>query len=210
MKKIIIAAGIVIILIVVGILLVGKEIPNESGERIRIDLPPQEPVTKEWLAFRQYVIDNNLVSEKYFDEHYRYLGLKIKRAMDNRKYTNYSSINYSFNIRDQEGKIQRVEFETAMRNGQIVPPLFMGFPTKEIETIISKSKALASAKQSGVCDSINDESDISLIWKGKVETEEGIKYKFGYAWDWQGDNGRCFIDAETGEVEYEDYMYLMN
>ena len=166
-----------------------------------------EEVPEEWNVIRQYAIDNDKVSAEYFDEHYKYLRKETREVTGSGPHT---YVIYQFNIVDTEGQTQSVEFEKALKGLEIVPPFFRGFPTKELGVVISKSEALEFAKQSGVCDSITDESDIHLFWKGKAETTEGTKYEFGFAWDWRGDDGRCFIDAETGAVEYEVYMQLLN
>src|SRR3989344_3731317 len=208
MKKLIIFVGIILVILTLAGTygFIHYKIGFNDEEKIRMEPPfyrtcQLDPIptssnatSSEWKTIKSYVIGNNLVSEIYFDQHYTYLRTEVKQVMNYGKYVDYTYVVYTFNIRDSNCEIQSVEFKKAVNKVQVVPPL-EGFPPKEVQFIISKSKALELVKQSGVCDSMitnkSDirllKSDISLIWKGKAETSEGIKYLFGYAWDWRGE-----------------------
>jgi len=57
-------------------------------------------------------------------------------------------------------------------------------------------------------DTKNYENKISLLWIGPTQTRDGIKYEYGYSWVIRGKNGTCDIDAETGNTEYTEFVYL--
>ena len=165
-------------------------------------------VREEYKKAKDHAIKNGM-SQEYFDNHYNFLYAENKSIRGKENLYIY----YTYTIKDEDNKEHSVNLSVFSQDEKLYLESSRGFVGKEIENIISKKKAIEYLENSTECkkdtyDTKNYENKISLLWIGPTQTRDGIKYEYGYSWVIRGKNGTCDIDAETGNTEYTEFVYL--
>lgn len=211
-KKIFLITLVLLSLVITGILVFSK-LENKSQLENR---PPEKIVSyseEDWTKFKRHVLEGKLISERYFNEHYRYSHSEIlfwKTPYPERT----NSIFFTFNIADTTGATQTARLYTP--DDFTTFPFGEGFPDKELDRIIPKKQALAFAAKNKDCaefvdfNSPNPEASTELKWIGYYDlVDHSGQFEFGYAWEIEGDGGYCIIDVENGFVTSSPYIYAL-
>lgn len=203
--------------VLIGILVltgVGCARHQRVWEVVTTDQPP-----KEWEILKRQAAQKRTISEEYIDQHFSYVRLEELKTTEELDYK-VTRVHFVFKIKDSEGKEHPVQHvETFINSALESRSMLRGFPSKELRTIIPQHQALALAKQSAECNAkfpnwANSIDTVELIWTPKREGGGKDVRPEGYAWSFSSvkaekyASGKCLVDADDGDVSYEQTMEL--
>lgn len=185
---------------------------------------------EKWAIIKNYVTANYPISEKYFDEHFKFKSLGdewvIRGEYDYQKkefkplITGVQDVNYTFSIPDQYGNIQAFDrftritllSDNTVMDTKNIPEKYKNTPAEKAFSTYGYDKLqptkewkISVVKEEAIDKAIKNPECSDTEYFDIERTIKNLKLEFVFGkvfWQWQDNLSECRIDAETGEIFY--------